>query len=230
LITRSILIEGSGKKVFEDGSEEYLILEFKDYLIDKMSNKKTKVKNKGSINASISVNLFEYLNSYHISNHFEKKNNDKEITVQKLDMIPLEILIRNYAAGKFCKTYDFKEGEQLKTPVLEFYLKDEKLKKPPMCESLIYAKDLASLEDVLKIKKMACKTNAILKTYFERRNLNLIDIQLEFGKKNDQIILADEISLDTCTIIDAENNHKTKNNVSLNKIYQNYFERIVGEN
>ena len=201
---------------------------FKDYLTDKKSNKKTKVKNKGSINASISVNLFEYLNSYHIPNHYEKKNDDNEIIVQKLDMIPMEILIRNYATGKFCKTFAFKEGELLKTPVLEFYLKDENLKKPQICESLIYAKEIASLEDVLKIKKMACKTNAVLKTYFERRNLNLIDIQLEFGKINDQIVLGDEISLETCTLIDAENNQK--NNLSLNKIYQNYFERIVGEN
>ena len=210
MATRLLVTEGTGKKIFEEDSSEFVILEFNDYLIDKKSNTKTKVKNKGSINASISVNLFEYLNSYHIRNHFSKKSDDNEITAKKLDMIQLEILIRNYASGKFCKMYGFKEGEFLNSPVLEFYLKDEKLKKPLVCESLIYTKEVASTEEVISIKKLACKTNAILKTYFERRNLKLVDIRLEFGRDNGQVLLGDEISLDTCTLWEADNHTDAK--------------------
>jgi phosphoribosylaminoimidazole-succinocarboxamide synthase len=232
LVTRSLLAEGSGKKIFEDESPDFVIIEFKDHLIDKRSNTKTKIRNKGSINASISVNLFEYLNSYNIRNHYSKKSDDNEITAKKLDMIPLEILIRNYATGKFCKQYGFREGESLVSPVLEFYLKDEKLKKPLISETLIFAKELASKEEVLSITKLACKTNAILKTYFERRNLILIDIQLEFGRNNGQVLLGDEISLETCTIWNAENNQKNKPKINQNMIaiYKTFHERIIGEN
>jgi phosphoribosylaminoimidazole-succinocarboxamide synthase len=232
LATRLLVSEGTGKKIFEDDSEDYVILEFKDYLVDKKLNTKTKVKNKGCINASISVNLFEYLSSYHIRNHFSKKSDEKEIVVKKLEMIPLEILIRNYASGKFCKTYGYNEGEYLNSPVLEFYLKDEKLKKPQASESLIYTKEIASNEEVISIKKLACKTNAILKTYFERRNLKLVDIQLEFGRSNGDILIGDEISLDTCTLLEAENhtNAKTKSNQSMNAVYKTLHERIIGEN
>ncbi len=232
MATRLLVTEGTGKKIFEVESEEYVILEFKDYLIDKKSNTKTKVKNKGSINASISVSLFEYLNSYNVRNHYSKKNDEKEITATKLDMIQLEVLIRNYATGKFCKTFGFKEGEYLNSPVLEFYLKDEKLKKPQLCESLIYAKEVATTEEILSIKKIACKTNAILKTYFERRNIKLVDIQLEFGRANGQVLIGDEISLDTCTLWDAKNhtNAKSKNNQSMNAVYKIFHERIIGDN
>jgi len=230
LAIRTLVTEGSGKKIFEDQSPEYVILEFKDYLVDNKTKSKTKVKNKGSINTSISVNLFEYLNSYNIRNHFSKKNDDKEIIAKKLDMLPMQILIRNYATGKFCKMYGFKEGEFLKSPVLEFYLKDEKLKNPQVCESLIFVKEVANTEEVISIKKLACKTNAILKTYFERRNLKLVDIQLEFGRSNGQVILGDEISLDTCTLWESDNhtNAKSKNNKSMNAVYKSLHERIMG--
>jgi len=232
LTIRTLVTEGSGKKIFEDESPDFVILEFKDHLIDTKNKSKTKVKNKGSINASISVNLFEYLNSYNICNHFSKKNDEKEIIVRKLEMIPLQILIRNYATGKFGKMYGFKEGELLKSPVLEFYLKDEKLKNPQVCESLIFVKEVANTEEVISIKKLTCKTNAILKTYFERRNLKLVDIRLEFGRANGQVILGDEISLDTCTFWESDNhtNAKLKNNQSMNTIYKSLYERIIGEN
>ena len=229
---RSLLKEGSGKKIFEDESRDYVIIEFNDYIVDKKSNSKTKIKNKGSINASISVNLFEYLNSYNIQNHFVKKIEDKEIKVKNLEMIPVEIFIRNYATGKFCKQYGFKEGQSLVSPVIEFYLKDEKLKKPQMCESLIYAMELASKEEVLSIRKLACKTNAILKTFFGRRNLNLVDIQLEFGRVNDQIFLGDEISLETCTLWESGDHQKIiqNNNKDHSAIYKMLYEKIIGEN
>lgn len=228
---RTLLTEGTAKKVFEEDSQDFVILQFNDYLLDKKSNKKIRVKNKGSINASISVNLFEYLHSYNINNHLSKKNDEKEIVVQKLDMIPIEVLIRNYATGKFCKTYGFAEGESLNAPVLEFYLKDEKLKKPQICESLIYAKEIAPTEDVLSIKKIACKTNAILKDYFERRNLKLVDLQLEFGRTDGHIMIGDEISLDTCTLwdIDENKNNKSKKEQSLGVLYKSLHERIIGE-
>jgi phosphoribosylaminoimidazole-succinocarboxamide synthase len=227
-----LVTEGTSKRIFEDDTPDTVILQFKDYIVDKKSNKKTKVKNKGSINASISVNLFEYLNSYNIRNHFTKKHEENEIIAQKLEMISLEVLIRNYASGKFCRTYGFKEGECLNSPVLEFYLKDEKLKKPQICESLIYTKGVATKEEVISIKKIACKANAILKDYFERRNLKLVELQLEFGKASGNVIIGDEISLDTCVLWDAEENMngKTVKEQSLNTLYKKLYERIVGEN
>lgn len=228
----SLVKEGSNKMIFEDDSSDYIIIKFKDYLVDKKSNKKSKVKNKGIINAAICVSMFKYLQSYNVQSHFKKQINDDEITAKKLDMIQLEVLVRNYATGKFSRQFGFKEGDYLNSGVLEFYLKDDRLNKPQICESLIFAKEIASKEEVISIKQIACKTNAILKTFFERRNLNLIDIRLEFGRSNKQVILGDEISLDTCTFWDTNNHNNSKSfkNLSMNKIYQMLYEKIIGEN
>ena len=208
MAARSLLLEGRGKKVFEDGKPDQVLLEFKEYIIDSKSNKRKTIKGKGSINASVTANLFEYLNSYNVSNHFVAKENENEIRVKKLEIIPIEILIRNFSHGKFCKKYGIREGEELKSPVMECHLKNEKLKKPLMCESLIYALDLAKKEEVMVINQLATKTNAILKDYFARRGLKLIEIRLEFGRLNGSIILADEISLDTCSLLDTQTNEK----------------------
>lgn len=232
MATRSLIFEGNGKNLYTGSTPEQVILEFKEYAFDKKNNKKKKIKGKGITNTAISINLFEYLNSYNVQNHFISQLSENEITVKNLEIIPIEVLIRNYATGNFCKKFNFKEGDKLSSPVLEFYLKDDKLKKPLMSESVIFALNLASKEEVMIIKKLATKINAILKPYFERRDLKLINLRLEFGRFNGSLYVADEISPDTFILWDKTTNEKYNPN-SVPKpslVYKKLYEKIIGEN
>ncbi len=231
MVEKSLLTEGNGKKIYSNGTSNRVIMEFNEYVRDK-NNKKKKVKDKAGINASISKNLFEYLNSYNVSNHFVTRLSDNELEVKKMDMVPIEILVRNCALGEFCDKYAIKEGEDLSSPVLEYYLKDETLNKPMMGVSHIYALNLATKEEMLYINKTASKINVILKSYFERRNLKLIDIRLEFGRLNGAVRLGDEISLDTFRVFDLESKEKLMPdlNKNLNLEYKKLSNRLIGEN
>lgn len=226
----SLEIEGKSKKVLTDGAPDEVILEFNDY-VNGEKNKKKRIKGKGGINTAISANLFEYLNSYNVPNHYISKEGDNELRVKKMDMLPVEILVRNCAQGEFCKKFAIKKGEELSSPVFEYYLKDEKLKKPMMDVTHIYALKLATKEEMLYINKTISKINAILKSYFERRNFKLIDIRLEFGRFNGNIYLGDEISIDTFRVYDLESNADLVPdlNKNLGLEYKKLFKRLIGE-
>jgi phosphoribosylaminoimidazole-succinocarboxamide synthase len=205
---KELLYEGKAKRLYATDNANLLIQEFKDDATAFDGAKKGKIPNKGEINNNISSYLFEYLESYHIPTHFVRKLTPTEMLVKRLTIIPIEVVVRNVATGSLTRRYGTPEGTVLEYPILEHYLKDDKLGDPLINEFHAYAFGLATPEEMRAISRVASKVNAILKSFFDRRGLTLVDFKLEFGKFNDSILLGDEISPDTCRIWDKKTNKK----------------------
>ena len=205
---KELLYEGKAKRLYATDNNSLIIQEFKDDATAFNGAKKGKIPNKGEINNNISSFLFEYLDSYHIPTHFVRKLNATEMLVKKLTIIPIEVVVRNVATGSLTRRYGTPEGTVLEYPILEHYMKNDKLGDPLINEFHAYAFGLATPEEMRAISRVASKVNAILKSFFDRRGLTLVDFKLEFGKFNDSILLGDEISPDTCRIWDKKTNKK----------------------
>jgi phosphoribosylaminoimidazole-succinocarboxamide synthase len=205
---KDLLYEGKAKRIYLSSEEGYLIQEFKDDASAFDGTKKGVIPHKGEINNAISSFLFEYLENYHIPTHFVEKLSSHEMMVRKLDIIPIEIVMRNVAAGSLCARYNIPEGTAMEYPILEHYLKDDKLHNPMINEYHAYAFGHANPEEMHAISRIAAKVNAILKSFFDRRNLILVDFKMEFGKRGMEIFLGDEISPDTCRIWDKRTHKK----------------------
>lgn len=205
---KELLYEGKAKKIFLTESEDKLIQEFKDDASAFDGSKKGVIVKKGEINNAISSFLFDYLENYHIPTHFLEVLSANQMLVRKLDIIPVEVVLRNVAAGSLCARYKIPEGTVMEYPILEYYLKSDELHDPMINEYHAYAFGHASPDETKAINRIASKVNAILKSFFDRRNLVLVDFKLEFGKKGSEIFLADEISPDTCRIWDKKTHKK----------------------
>ncbi len=205
---KELINEGKAKRLYQIDKPDLLIQEFKDDATAFNGKKRGKIKDKGALNNEISSFLFEYLEGYHIPTHFVKKLSDSEMLVKKLEVIPLEVVVRNIAAGSLCKRYGVKEGLELQYPIIEHYLKSDQLGDPPLNEYHIYAFCLALPEELKTVNRMASKVNAVLKSFFERRGIKLVDFKLEFGRHKGQILLGDEISPDTCRFWDTQTDKK----------------------
>jgi len=203
-----LLYEGKAKKLYETSSPDLLIQYFKDDATAFDGTKKAVIKNKGVINNKISSHIFQYLENYHIPTHFEKILSDREMLIKKLEIIPLEVVMRNIASGSLCKRYGIEEGRELESPILELYYKNDALHDPLMNEYHVRALGLATQEELDTISRMARKINAVLSSFFERRNLRLVDFKLEFGRYRNKILVGDEISPDTCRLWDMETGEK----------------------
>jgi len=203
------LYEGKAKIVFETDNEDFLIQEFKDDATAFNGKKKGKIKDKGRYNNAISAHLFSYLDNYHVPTHFVKIVNDNSMMIKKLSMIPVEVVMRNVVAGSLVERSGKEEGDLLDAPLLEFYLKDDAQNDPMITEEQILAAEYASPEEIEIIKRYSQKINAVLKSFFGRRNMVLVDFKLEFGRgKLDKIRLGDEISPDTCRFWDSGSGEK----------------------
>jgi len=203
------LYEGKAKIVYETDNEDFYIQEFKDDATAFDGKKKGKIKNKGMINNQVSGHLFNYLESYHVPTHFVKTQSDNSMVIKKLDMIPVEVVMRNIATGSLVKKYGVKEGEELEHPILEYYLKDDEKHDPMINDHHVIAFGHADQDELKQIQRFALKINAVLKSFFYRRNLLLVDFKIEFGRnKNGKIVLGDEISPDTCRLWDSETKKK----------------------
>lgn len=194
-----LISEGKEKKVWATDDADLIVLEFKDE-ITTADKKKSKIKDRGANNSAVSAQLFQYLENYYVPTHFVKVQSDKQIVCKKLEMIPVEIRVRNFAEGEFVKRYQLEKGQELATPVIEMFLKNEKAGNPMINEYHTYAFELATTDEMRTIIRTTTKINAVLKSFFERRNLKLVDFKLEFGRYKDQILLGDELSLDSITV------------------------------
>ncbi len=188
--------EGKTKILYKTDQEEQLLMEFLDTLPFE-SSKKVSVKEKGKINSDLTAYLFEYLHSYNVPTHYLKKVDAKNILVKKLNMIPIQMIIWNIATGVLSKKLGISEGTSLETPVIEFYLKDAKLKNPMINDYHAYALGLCDRNDMSAIIRIGTKINAVLRSFFQRKNLSLVQFTLEFGKSGNQVMLGDEITPDT---------------------------------
>lgn len=203
------LYEGKAKIVYETDDADYLIQEFKDDATAFNGKKKGQIANKGSINNQISAHLFRYIASYNIPVHFVDLHSDRAMVIERLKMIPIEVVVRNYAAGSMLKKVDLEEGARLESPIVEFYLKDDAKNDPQITREQILKDGLCDEDDLDYIIRTTRKVNAILRSFFERRGIKLVDFKLEYGKNADDIIvLGDEISPDTSRLWDIETNEK----------------------
>lgn len=206
------IYEGKAKKLFEGPEPGTLIAHYKDDATAFNNKKKGTIQGKGIINNKISEFLMSRLNDMGIPTHFIRGLNMREQLVRAVDIIPLEIIVRNYAAGSFAERFGAFEGEALGSPLMEFCLKDDRLGDPFIAEDHIYAFGIAQPEEIDEIRHYALRINDFLSGLFYGHGIRLIDLKLEFGRfyegEMEMIVLADEISPDTCRLWDINTNDK----------------------
>jgi phosphoribosylaminoimidazole-succinocarboxamide synthase len=192
--------EGKAKVIYTTDNPDRVIQYFKDDATAFNAAKKGTIIGKGIMNNQISSRIFEFLSAKGIPTHFEQRLNDREMLVKKAEIVPIEVVVRNKAAGSLCRMLDIKEGTVLLSPVLEFCYKCDNLGDPLINEYHIRALRLASDREVETIKNYTSKINDLLREFFANLKLELVDFKLEFGRYKGEIILADEISPDTCRL------------------------------
>ena len=202
------LYEGKAKKVFETEDPDVVIVDYKDDATAFNGLKKGTIAGKGVINNKMSNMMFRLMEQHGIPTHFVEELSDRETAVKKVQIVPLEVIIRNTAAGSFSKRYGVPEGTKLPVTVLEFSYKNDDLGDPLINDYHALAMQLATPEEIETIKKMAFKVNEIMKEFFKTLNIDLIDFKLEFGRFKGQIILADDSSPDTCRFWDMTTGEK----------------------
>lgn len=231
-----MLYEGKAKRVYKTNDENRYIIEYKDDATAFNGLKKGTIVNKGIMNNQISAKLFEMLEHGGIKTHMVKKLNEREVLVKKVEIIPLEVLVRNYAAGSLSKRLGLEEGLKLPVTVLEFCYKNDALGDPMINEYHVEAMNIATQEEIEIIKKMSLRINDMLCDYMAKRGIILVDFKLEFGRTPEgEILLADEISPDTCRLWDSKTHEKLDKDRfrrDLGKVEEGYQEavrRIVGD-
>ena len=206
---KELLYEGKAKKVYTTEDPNLYIVDYKDDATAFNGKKKGTIAGKGVINNRMSNYLMAQMEKEGIPTHFVEELSDRETVVKKVTIVPLEVIIRNIAAGSFSKRFGVEEGKVLNNPTLEYCLKDEALADPMINDYHITAIGAATKEDLETISNLTFKINSFLKDYFLKLNIELVDFKIEFGKTPDgQIILADEISPDTCRLWDATTHQK----------------------
>ena len=203
-----MLYEGKAKKVFKTEDENLYIVSYKDDATAFNGLKKGQITGKGVIHNKMTNIIFKYLADNGIKTHLVEEINDRETIVKKVQIVPLEVIVRNVAAGSFSKRFGVEEGTALKNPIVEFSYKNDALGDPMINNMQATAIGIATEEEIEDITSQVLKINELLKKYFLERGIKLIDFKVEFGRCNGEIILADEISPDTCRLWDAETNKK----------------------
>lgn len=202
------LYEGKAKKVYATTDPDIVLVSYKDDATAFNGLKKGTILGKGVVNNVCSNHLFRLLEKKGVPTHYVEEINERETYVKKVKIVPLEVIIRNRAAGSFSKRYGVPEGTELATTIIEFSYKNDDLGDPLINDYHALALRLATQEEIDKIKELAFKVNDVLKEYFMEIGVELIDFKLEFGRYKGQIILADEISPDTCRFWDAKTGEK----------------------
>lgn len=202
------LYEGKAKKVFLTDDPKALIVSYKDDATAFNGLKKGTIAGKGAINNRMTNRLFQKLEKEGIPTHFIQELNDRETVVRRVEIIPLEVIVRNVAAGSFSERLGVEEGRKLAEPTIEFSYKNDELGDPLINSYYAKALRLATEREIETIKKYAFQINEVLKQEYEAVGLRLIDFKIEFGRFDGQVILADEISPDTCRLWDAQSGEK----------------------
>lgn len=205
---KEMLYEGKAKKVYLTDNDDQLIVDYKDDATAFNGLKKGSIENKGVVNNRMTNLVFKMLEQKGIPTHFVEEISDRETIVKKVEIVPLEVIVRNVAAGSFSKRFGVEEGKALLSPTLEFCYKNDDLGDPMINDYQIYALGLATKEEIAKITELTFKINAALVEFFAQLGIKLIDFKIEFGRYHGEIILADEISPDTCRLWDAETDEK----------------------
>lgn len=227
-----LLYEGKAKKVFTTEDEDALIVDYKDDATAFNGQKKGTIVGKGAINNRMTNHIFRLLEKEGVPTHFIEELSDTETAVKKVEIVPLEVIIRNIAAGSFSKKLGIEEGTKLKIPTLEFSYKDDDLGDPMINDYYAIAIGAATREEIDKITEYVFKVNEVMIRYFESLGIELVDFKVEFGRYKGQIILADEISPDTCRLWDSKTHEKLDKDRfrrdlgNVEDAYQEVFKRL----
>ena len=230
---KELLYEGKAKRVYATENAEIVIQEFKDDATAFNGEKKGTIVGKGVINNKISCKLFKMLESEGVPTHLISEIDERNMLIKKVDIVKLEVIVRNIAAGSFSKRFGVEEGRVFTAPTLEFSYKDDSLGDPLMNDYHAIAIGVATRAEIDTISKYALKINEVLKAYFDARNIILVDFKLEFGRLADgTIVLADEISPDTCRFWDKDTKEKLdkdrfrRNLGNVEEAYQEMLKRL----
>ena len=230
------LYEGKAKKVFATDDPNLVIVDYKDDATAFNGLKKGSIAGKGVINNVMSNHMFQLLEKQGVPTHFVEQLSERETLVKKVSIVPLEVIIRNISAGSFAKRFGVEEGIVFDEPTIEFSYKNDDLGDPLMNAYHAVALKAATREEIETIKSMAFKVNEVMKQYFDSLNVILVDFKLEFGKTADgKIVLADEISPDTCRLWDKTTKEKLDKDRfrrdlgGVEEAYQEIMKRIMGK-
>ncbi len=230
------LYEGKAKKVFATEDENLVIVSYKDDATALDGLKKGTISGKGAINNRMSNFLMQILEKNGVPTHFVQELSERETVVKKVEIVPLEVIIRNISAGSFAKRYGVEEGIVFASPTIEFSYKNDALHDPLINRYHALALGLATAEEIDTIETLAFRVNTVLKAYFAKLGVKLVDFKLEFGRTADgTIVLADEISPDTCRFWDSETNEKLdkdrfrRDMGGVEDAYQEMMRRVLGE-
>lgn len=233
---RAQLYEGKAKKVYATDDSALVIVSYKDDATAFNGLKKGTIDGKGVINNKMSNFLMQILEKEGVKTHFVEELSDRDTLVKKVSILPLEVIIRNISAGSFAKHYGVKEGIVFAEPTIEFSYKNDDLGDPLLNEYHALALGLATKDEIALVKSMAFKINEVLKAYFKKLNVTLVDFKIEFGKTVDgEIVLADEISPDTCRFWDSTTGEKLDKDRfrrdlgGVEGAYQEMMRRLMGE-
>ena len=228
------LYEGKAKKIFETAKADQVIQYFKDDATAFNAQKRGTIVEKGVINNKISERLFRLLEQGGVPTHFIERLSDREMLTKKVTIVPIEVVVRNVVAGSLAKRLGLKEGDLIEPALVEFYYKNDALGDPLISEEHVRLLNLTTPEVVRQIKNLALKVNVLLQPFFSERRMRLVDFKLEFGRYQGSLILADEISPDTCRFWDmgtGESMDKDRFRKDMGRIeeaYQEVLRRVCG--
>ncbi len=229
---KELLYEGKAKKVFTTEDPDALIVSYKDDATAFDGQKKGTIVGKGAINNRMTNHIIKLLEAKGVPTHLIEELNDRETVVKKVEIVPLEVIIRNVSAGSFAKKLGMEEGIRLLSPTLEFSYKNDDLHDPFINDYYALALGLATREEIDTITRYAFLVNEVMQEYFASLGIDLIDFKIEFGRYHGQIILADEVSPDTCRLWDKETHEKLDKDRfrrdlgNVEDAYQEVFKRL----
>ncbi len=229
------LYEGKAKIIYATKDPDLVIQYFKDDATAFDGIKKGVIVDKGVINNHVSTKIFQYLEEQGVATHFVEHLNDREMLVKNLEIVPVEVVFRNVAAGSLCKRLGIEEGKPLDPPIQEFFLKDDPLHDPMINESHIKTFEWATEKEVEFLKSSGSKINQLLGEFFKQRGIRLVDFKLEFGRHKGEVLLGDEISPDGCRLWDWKTGEKMDKDRfrfdlgSVEEKYQEVYNLVCGE-
>jgi len=230
---KDLLIKGKAKSVYATDTKGRLIVEFRDDITAFDGGKKDVLKNKGTCNAEVSAFFFEYLEHNRVKTHFISMLDSHHMVVRKLEMIPLEVIVRNIAAGSIVRNYPFVEGKPLDPPLIVIDYKDDVRHDPMLNDEIIFALKLATPAELKTIKKVALEINRLLSAFLAAQGITLVDFKIEFGRQGKTIYLGDEISMDSMRLWDKKTGESLDKDVyrfekgDVMAIYNNVAQRIT---
>ena len=226
------IYEGKAKILYRTDDPDRLIQYFKDDATAFNAAKKGTIDQKGVFNNKISTKIFEFLESQGIPTHYVESLSDREMLIKAVEIVQVEVIIRNVSAGSLCRLLGMDEGVRMDPPVLEYCYKKDELGDPLINEDHIRILNIATADELARIRELTLKVNSLMTEFFDKLNLQLIDFKLEFGRHKGEIILADEMSPDTCRLWEKGTNEKFDKDRfrhdlgNIEEAYQEVFNRV----